>query len=127
MKKTTEKLLEKAARSLKVSESLIKSGDAEFSVGRAYYAMFYAAEALLNEKELRFRKHAGVHSAFAEQFVKNGLLDKKYHRWLLSAFSKRITGDYGIEAELTPEDANLVIGQAQEFLTAAKTFLNEKV
>jgi uncharacterized protein (UPF0332 family) len=127
MKKTTEKLLEKAARSLKVSESLIKSGDAEFSVGRAYYAMFYAAQALLNEKELRFRKHAGVHSAFAEQFVKNGSLDKKYHRWLLSAFSKRITGDYGIEAELTPEDANLVIGQAQEFLTAAKTFLNKKV
>jgi uncharacterized protein (UPF0332 family) len=127
VKKTTEKLLEKAARSLKVSESLIGSGDAEFSVGRAYYAMFCAAQALLKEKELRFRKHAGVHSAFAEQFVKNGLLDKKYHRWLLSAFSKRITGDYGIEAELAPEDANLVIGQAQEFLTAVKTFLNEKI
>ena len=127
MKETTAKLLEKAARSLKVAEGLMKSGDAEFSVGRAYYAMFYAAQALLNEKELRFRKHSGVHSAFAEHFVKNGLLDKKYHRWLLSAFSKRITGDYGIEAELTPEDATLLIGQAQEFLTTAETFLEKKV
>jgi len=126
VKKTTEKLLEKATRSLKVAESLIKSGDAEFSVGRAYYAMFYAAQGLLNEKELRFRKHAGVHSAFAEQFVKTGLVDKKYHRWLLSAFSKRIAGDYGIEAELTREDASLVIGQAQEFLTTAKTFLEKE-
>src|SRR5262247_3707832 len=75
----------------------MKSGDAEFSVGIAYYAMFYTAQAMLNEEELRFRKHAGVHSAFAERFVKSGLMDKKYHRWLLSAFSKRITGDYGIE------------------------------
>ena len=123
MKKTTVKLLEKAARSLKVADGLMKSGDAEFSVGRTYYAMFYAAQALLNEKELRFRKHAGVHSVFAEQFVKTGLVDKKYHRWLLSAFSKRITGDYGIEAELTDEDATLLIQQGSEFLAAAKRFL----
>lgn len=127
MKETTAKLLEKASRSLQAAEGLTRSGDAEFSVGRAYYGMFYTAQALLNEKELRFRKHPGVHSAFAEQFVKTGLLDKKYHRWLLSAFSKRMTGDYGIEAELTPEDASLVIGQAQEFLTTAKTFLEKKV
>ena len=26
--------------------------------------MFYLAEALLNEKELRFKKHGGVHAAF---------------------------------------------------------------
>lgn len=123
MKKTTVKLLEKAARSLKVADGLMKSGDAEFSVGRTYYAMFYAAQALLNEKKLRFRKHAGVHSVFAEQFVKTGLVDKKYHRWLLSAFSKRITGDYGIEAELTDEDATLLIQQGSEFLAAAKRFL----
>jgi uncharacterized protein (UPF0332 family) len=127
VKKTTVKLLEKAARSLKVAEDLMKSEDTEFSVGRAYYSMFYAAQALLNEKELRFRKHAGVHSAFAEQFVKTGVIDKKYHRWLLESFSKRITGDYGIEAELTPEDASLLIGQAQEFLTTAKKFLEKKV
>jgi uncharacterized protein (UPF0332 family) len=123
VKKTTAKLLEKAARSLKVAEDLMQSGDAEFSVGRAYYAMFYAAQALLNEKELRFRKHAGVHSGLAEQFVKTGLLDKKYHRWLLAAFSKRITGDYGIETELTSKDAGLLIEQADEFLETAKKFL----
>ncbi|TMA87837.1 MAG: HEPN domain-containing protein [Deltaproteobacteria bacterium] len=127
MKESTEKFLEKAFRSLQAAERLTKSGDAEFGVGRAYYAMFYAAEALLNEKGLRFRKHAGVHSAFAEQFVKSGLIDKRYHRWLLAGFSKRITADYGIEAELTLEDATLLIGQAREFLAAAKTFLEKKV
>jgi len=126
LKETTAKLLEKASRSLQAAERLTRTGDSEFAVGRAYYGMFYAAQALLNEKELRFRKHAGVHSAFAEQFVKTELVDKKYHRWLLESFSKRITGDYGIEAELTDDDATLLIGQAREFLAAAKAFLEKK-
>lgn len=112
---------------MQAAERLTSGEDAEFGVGRAYYAMFYAAQALLNEKGLKFRKHAGVHSAFAEQFVKSGLIDKRYHRWLLAGFSKRITADYGIEAELTLEDATLLIGQAREFLAAAKTFLEKKV
>ena len=127
MKESTTKLLEKASRSLQAAEHLAQSGDPEFAVGRTYYTMFYAAQALLNEKELRFRKHSGVHSGFADQFVKTALIDKKYHRWLLAAFSKRITGDYGIEAELTAEDAKLLIEQAREFLAAAKTFLEKNI
>src|SRR5713226_1653816 len=82
VKEATEKLLAKAARALRVAERLKGDEDAEFAVGRAYYAMFYAAEALLNEKGLRFRKHGGVHGAFAEHFIKTGLLDGKYHRRL---------------------------------------------
>lgn len=126
MKETTGKLLEKAARSVQAAEHLKKDGDAEFAVGRAYYAMFYAAQALLNEMTLKFRKHSGVHNGFAEQFVKPGLIDKRYHRWLVAGFNKRITGDYGIESDLTAEDASLLIGQAREFLAAAKQFLEKK-
>jgi uncharacterized protein (UPF0332 family) len=126
LKATTAKFLEKASRSVEAAERMTKDGDAEFAVGRAYYAMFYAAQALLNEKELRFRKHAGVHGALAQQFVKRGLIDKKYHRWLVAAFSKRITGDYGIEVELTADDASLLIEQAREFLKAAEQFLEKK-
>jgi uncharacterized protein (UPF0332 family) len=124
---TTEKLLAKAFRSVRAAERLAKDGDAEFAVSRAYYSMFYSAQALLNEKKLRFRRHAGVHNAFAEQFIKTGLMDKRYHRWLVAAFSKRITGDYGIEAELISEDASLLIGQAGEFLAASRKFLEKKV
>jgi uncharacterized protein (UPF0332 family) len=124
---TTEKLLAKAFRSVRAAERLAKDGDAEFAVSRAYYSMFYSAQALLNEKKLRFRRHAGVHNAFAEQFIETGLMDKRYHRWLVAAFSKRITGDYGIEAELISEDASLLIGQAGEFLAASKKFLEKKV
>jgi uncharacterized protein (UPF0332 family) len=126
LKETTEKLLEKASRSVQAAEHLAQNDDAEFAVGRAYYAMFYAAQALLNEIKLRFRKHSGVHNALAEQFIKPGLIDKKYHRWLVAAFNKRLTGDYGIDSDLTAEDANLLIGQAREFLGVTREFLEKK-
>ncbi len=125
MKQATGKLMEKAARTLNVAERLVKSGDAEFAVGRAYYAMFYAAEAALNEKGLRFRKHGGVHGGFGEHFIKTGLLDPKYHRWLLEGFSKRVTGDYGIETDFTSDDARALIEQARMFLEAVKEILGK--
>ncbi len=125
MKEAGKKLIEKAGRALYAAERLMEGGDAEFAVGRAYYAMFYAAEALLNEKGLRFRKHGGVHAVLGEHFVKTGLLDRKYHRWLLEAFSKRVAGDYGVEADVTSDDVKLMIGQAREFLEAAKRILEK--
>lgn len=125
MKEASSKLFDKAARAIHAAEQLLHGGDTEFAVGRAYYAMFYVAEALLNEKGLRFRKHGGVHGAFGEHFAKTSELDPKYHRWLLQAFNKRVTGDYGVEAVVTPEEVALMIEQAREFLQEARRYLGE--
>ena len=71
MKESTRSLLEKSMRAIQAAESLLINGFPDFSTGRAYYAMFYSAEALLNERDLRFSKHGGVHGAFGEYFVKS--------------------------------------------------------
>jgi len=96
VKGVTKQFLEKAEEAIVVAQQLLADGHAEFSAGRAYYAMFYVAEALLNERGLRFRKHGGVHGAFGEHFAKTGLFDPKYHQWLLAAFEERITADYEV-------------------------------
>ena len=67
--------IEKGERALRAAETLLQAGDAEAAVGRAYYVMFHAAQALLRARDLRYRKHAGVHAAFAEHFIKSGQLD----------------------------------------------------
>lgn len=90
---------------------------------RAYYAMFYAAAALLSDKDVRFRRHGGVHGAFGEHFIKTGLLDPKFHCWLLDAFDKRNQGDYGIEILVTSADVEQMIEQAREFLHEARRHL----
>ena len=47
-------LMQKAERSLKVSRDLIESGNYDFALSRAYYAMYYAATALLLTKDMKF-------------------------------------------------------------------------
>lgn len=120
MKDLTGRFFEKAARAIATAERLLQSGDADVAAGRAYYAMFYVAEALLAERGLRFRKHGGVHAAFGEHFAKAGTLDPKYHRWLLAAFEKRITADYEVGETIETEEARTLIQQAREFLQAAR-------
>jgi uncharacterized protein (UPF0332 family) len=62
MKEGTEALLGKAARAIEAARVLLGSTGPEFAAGRAYYAMFYVAEALLHEHGQRFSKHSAVHS-----------------------------------------------------------------
>lgn len=124
MKETARKFLDKGEQSIAAAEHLLLDGYAEFAASRAYYAMFYAAEALLSEHGRRFRKHAGVHSAFGQQFAKTGLIDPKFHRWLLDAFDKRVKSDYGVDEVLVRVDAEVLIHQAEEFLAAARQLLS---
>ena len=49
-----EKLFKKAERSLHSAKLLFDDGGYDFAVSRAYYSMFYAAEALLLSKGLSF-------------------------------------------------------------------------
>lgn len=125
MKESSKRLMDKASRAIKAAETLLENGLGEFSTGRAYYAMFYTTEALLNEKDLRFTKHGGVIGAFGEHFIKTGLFDARFHRWLLDAFDQRIEGDYGVEAIIVDKDAHELIDQAKEFLQTARNYLNE--
>lgn len=61
MKDSTRQLLSNAEETLNAAEVLVKEDYLRDAVNRAYYAVFYIAEALLNEKDLRFKKHGTVH------------------------------------------------------------------
>jgi uncharacterized protein (UPF0332 family) len=48
------KLLEKSAHALEVAEALMSEGYPSDAASKIYYAMFYAAQALLNPRGLTF-------------------------------------------------------------------------
>ena len=87
-------LIERAKKYLKSSMTLLVDGDYESSVSRAYYAMFYSAEAVLLTKNLSFSSHRGVISAFGEYLVKTDIFPRAMGRELNRAFEKRQLGDY---------------------------------
>ena len=125
MKEGTEALLDKAERAIEAARVLLESTGPEFAAGRAYYAMFYVAEALLHERGQRFSKHSAVHAAFGEAFAKPALLDPKYHRWLLDAFDLRLQDDYEVSGMMTEQLVQEMLEQARAFLEAARHFLAE--
>lgn len=125
MKEGTSKLLAKARRAIAAARALLDSESPEFASGRAYYAMFYVAEALLHERGERFRRHSAVHAAYGKTFAKTGLLDPEFHRWLLRAFEARLENDYGFDATASEDEVRSMLKQAQTFLAVASQFLTD--
>jgi uncharacterized protein (UPF0332 family) len=75
-----EALMTKAEDSLGAARSLLKDNYYDFAASRAYYAMFYVAEALLAHLGQSYSKHSAVISAFGREYIKTGKLDTKFHR-----------------------------------------------
>jgi uncharacterized protein (UPF0332 family) len=111
-----QSLITKAHRSLNAAKSLAKDEDYDFSVSRAYYAMFYVAQALLLSKQLSFSTHSGVINAFGLQFIKSQELPNEYHRVLITAERIRLQGDYDSEDQISVEIAQQQIQWAERFL-----------
>ena len=87
-------LMERARKYLQSAGMLVDAGDCESSVSRAYYAMFFSAEAALLSKDIASSSHGGVLSTFGEHFVKTGVFPKSMGRALNLAYGKRQLGDY---------------------------------
>jgi len=127
MKEYTSKLLDKALDAIEAAEELTNMGKAEFAAGRAYYAMFYIAEALLyNQFDLKLNQHGQVIAAYGKHFAKTKELNPKYHRWLRDGFEKRIFGDYGVDTGIEEDTAAEMINQARDFLLDARRYIEER-
>lgn len=125
MKDHSRKLLDKALDSIEVAEGILDMNKPDMAAGRAYYAMFYIAEALLYEKGLEFNTHGQVIGAYGKEFAKTQELDPKFHRGLRAGFDARISGDYDVDTNITNEFVTDMITQAREFLETAQEYLKK--
>jgi uncharacterized protein (UPF0332 family) len=123
MTQAQQNLLVGARESLSAARLLHQKGYHRFAASRAYYAMFYVAEAFLLEKGLAFSKHSAVHAAFGEHFVRTGTVPAELHRSLIHGMEVRQTGDYDYMNEVSPEEAMEQIANAEQFLEAAAKIL----
>ncbi|UCG43987.1 MAG: HEPN domain-containing protein [candidate division WOR-3 bacterium] len=120
MTKAQQELVDRARRSLDAASLLFDAGHHGFAASRAYYAMFYVAEAFLAGKHLSFSKHSAVHSAFGEHFSKTGAVPAEFHGYLIKGMETRHAGDYDDPDCVTPEAAQLQIDRARQFIVLAE-------
>ena len=124
-KPDVQALLDKARANLDAARLLLDAHHLDSAASRAYYAMFYVAEALLAQIGQSYSKHAGVVSAFGREYAKTGKLEPKYHRWLIDAQDLRSVADYTADVPITGAEVRAVCEWAEEFLAAARNHLGE--
>lgn len=109
--------LQRAEETLADAQLLLHHGGSPISViNRSYYAMFYAAQALIIKREIITSKHSGVIARFDQEFVKTGVFDKTMSRALHRAFDFRQISDYREMFEITQQQAEDIFHDAKRFV-----------
>jgi uncharacterized protein (UPF0332 family) len=123
MTEEARRYLRKAEHALEVAEDLLKDGHVSDAASKTYYAMYYAAQALLNADGIDVVKHSAVEAAFGYHFAKTGIIDPKFHRMLMNARKISEIADYDIDEEIVEPVASLKIDEGRAFLSVIKDYL----
>ena len=123
MKPEVAELLDMAQRSIKTAENILKDGEVDFAGSRAYYAMFYVAEALLLDRGLAFSTHSAIIANFGKEFAKANIINPKFHNYIIKSQDRRNIGDYAIGRHLTEGEVREMLSWAKEFLKVGETYL----
>jgi uncharacterized protein (UPF0332 family) len=117
--------LGKAEHALKVTEKLADEGFASDAASKIYYAMFYAAQALLKAEGIDVIKHSAVESALGYHFAKTGKMDARFHRMFIEARKIREIADYDILEDVAEPVTTVKIEEGREFLGEVKRLLGQ--
>lgn len=92
-------------------------------VNRSYYAVFYAANALLATLGEARSKHSGVISVFRQRFIKTGELPAELSEIYGNLMNSRQSGDYDINTRIEMETAEQLLEKARRFVDEVEQWL----
>lgn len=117
--------LSSAREKLTSAKLLLEAGLYKDSIGRSYYAIFSAIRAILAARQVDFSKHAGVIAYFQKEFIKTGIFDKKYSKYLQQAFQIRNSCGYDDFFIVSKQDAEEQYERATEILMMIEEYMKE--
>ena len=117
--------IKEAREMLEVAQLNLDNDFYPSSINRAYYAVFYAANALLATKGMTRGKHSGVISAFRQHFIKTGLIDVEFSRIYGRLLEDRNESDYAIVNTISKNDAELDLNEARRFVAEVEKWLTQ--
>jgi uncharacterized protein (UPF0332 family) len=96
-------------------------------VNRCYYAMFYAALALLQDIGKAPTKHSGIISLFDTEYVMKGIFPRELSKDLHKAFELRQSSDYKVRPTMSEEQVKEEIDKASRFVEAVKSYFQQSL
>jgi uncharacterized protein (UPF0332 family) len=82
--------------------------------------MFHAATAALLAKDIERTSHHAIISAFGEFIAKPSLVDEKFHKYIIEAFTLRNDCDYLAPFEADESQASSTLQRAKQFVDACR-------
>lgn len=125
-KSIIEYRIEKSALTMIEAKDNAKLGHWNLVANRLYYSMFYMIAALLLDKDIQFKSHAGAIRAIGLHFVTKGLLTPKDGSLLSHLQSMRSSGDYDDLFDWTEEKIAPMFEPTQALLDKMKQLITLK-
>jgi uncharacterized protein (UPF0332 family) len=126
LRKEAGQYMARSERTLGAAQVLAEHGYWRDVLSKTYFAMFYAASALLCTDGISVSKHSAVVALVGERFAKPGRIDRKLHQMLIDMLDERHVADYRIEIEVTQEEAEQGLRTAREFVEAIREYLESE-
>ncbi len=108
--------LNKSRERLMAAKTLLQAKFYSDALSRSYYAIFFAAKAVLAIKGSEPKRHGGVVSEFNLHFVKTKIVEQEMGAILAQARVKRELGDYDDFYEATRTEAERQLHRAESFV-----------
>lgn len=113
-----EMLLKKAQKFLQSAAVLLELEDYDSCASRAYFAMFYAAQAALLYVGRTIPVTQGIRSAFISHFVESGQFPARAGKVLNEAAEFQEVGDYAHGFAVRSTDAERILQEAEAFVNS---------
>lgn len=120
-------LLNKAQKYLRSAAVLYELEDFDSCASRAYFAMFYSAQAMLLRETQAFSSKQGIRSSFIQQFVRNGPLPARAADALERAAELQEVGDYAYDFAVSGEDAEYILSESEAFVNSITNLIERRV
>ena len=116
----SEEFLNSAVKNLAMDE--LKTAN-----NRAYYSIFHAMRSVLALDEVDFKKHSGVIAYFRENYIKNGVINKRCSDIISNASLIRNKSDYDDFYVAVKSDTIEQVENAKIFFECIKSYLDNKM
>lgn len=116
--------INRANETLEEAELVFKNDKLLLAANRIYYSAFYAVSALALKKDFKSSKHGQLLGWFNQNFVKNGLIEKRLGEFYTNAFQMRQRTDYDDFVEFDKESIDEKLETAKEFIDKISELIN---
>lgn len=125
-KEEIKKEFERAEKSLKSAQVLLKDNLLEDAISRAYYAILHAAKAALLVESINVESHRAVRRLFGQHLIQTGKINVKYSIILAEEQDDRYLADYDVVFSPEKEQCQKRVEDAENFLGAIKEHLKKQ-